>query len=219
MIPLNELKKFQKPVEEDDYFTSRIYRKFSIFLSWVFVNIKVNANIVTLLGLILDIITLYFIYNGLWIIAGILVQLFIIWDCVDGEVARYNRNKQKNKEIKNYGAFLDEMLGLMIFYFIILLIGVYTNIYAGIIAAYSMILLNLSAVLATHLFPKKEISKEIQTKIIKNKKIKGKLGFSADIQRTLISLALFFHSSIFLWIYSAGALSLVLIKFYIYRNK
>jgi len=221
MVSIKELKKFQKPKEFDDFFTSRIYRRISIFLSWFFINIGIGANMVSFLGLILDLVTVYFVFAEHWIVAGILVQLFIVWDCVDGEIARYTRSRQKRQSNKKYGYFLDELLGLMGFYFIILLAGAGTDFVAGILASYALLLLNFSSVTAGSVFESKKIAKQAQGGFEKmfGLKIKGRLGFTADIQRTLISLVLFFHTAFFLWVYFVGAMVLVAIKFWVYRKE
>lgn len=221
MIKISEIKKFQKGVDNDDFFTSRIYRKLSVFLSWIFINLGASANTVTFTGFILDLITVYMVFTNHWIIAGILVQLFIVWDCVDGEVARYRRSVNPNAPVKKYGEFIDDMLGLMGFYFIVLLIGMKTNFIAGVFASYALLLLNFSSALTSGIFDKRKLAQEVQSSLSKKfgLNIRGRLGFTADIQRTLISLALFFSTQIFLWIYFAGAMALILVKFWVYRNK
>jgi phosphatidylglycerophosphate synthase len=176
---------------------------------------------VTLISFFSEIITLMLIFNENWITAGILVLLFISLDNSDGEVARYNIKFNKEKSGKKYGEFLDDMLGVIIFYFIILAVGYHTSFIAGIAASYSMILLNFSAGLSTALFRKNKIQKITQDKLLKRIKISlnGKIGFTAEVQRILIAAALIFSTALFLWIYFFGAMILIAIKFIVYRNE
>ena len=219
MVNIKELKKYQKPIEEDDFFTSRIYRKFSIFLTWVFIKLGVGANLVTFIGFIVDLLAIYMIFTSHWIIAGFLVQLFIIIDCVDGEVARYYKNIKKIKKEKKYGEYLDEILGIIGFSLLIFFSGyLLDNLWAGFSAMFALFMLNLTAARASHIFPeKKKIAKKLRKRFFG--KIRGVIGFTADIQRTLISFTLFFHTEIFLWIYAVVGNFYWLIKFWIYRKE
>ena len=189
-------------------------------MTWIFLNLRISANMVTFLGLILDGVTILLILEGKWIMAGVLVQLYISWDNSDGEVARYNLKNHRAPTGRNYGEFLDELFGLIGFYFIILFIGFSTSLWAGILASYALLVLNFSSVLSTSLFPKGKMQKKTQDKFSKilGFSVKGQIGFTAEVQRTIISLALFFHTPVFLWIYFVGAVTLLLVKLRVYRN-
>jgi len=76
--------------------TDYLPRVFSIYLTRCFITLKVSANQVTLASLVVGLVLAVLIGLGnplLMLIAGILLCLFLILDCSDGEIARYH-NKQ-----------------------------------------------------------------------------------------------------------------------------
>jgi phosphatidylglycerophosphate synthase len=78
--------------------------KLAIYLTWVFIKLKLTANNVTVLSGILCIIGAFLLASGSiwWVILG--TTCFIIFpvlDCSDGQVGRYN------KKTSIYGHFLD----------------------------------------------------------------------------------------------------------------
>jgi len=90
--------------ESDTWYARIVCRKFSPYFTWFFVRTSILPNQVTLLMILWGIVGGIFLAfpgyaNGL--LGVIFLQLFLIFDCVDGEVARV-------KKIFSYkGKFLD----------------------------------------------------------------------------------------------------------------
>lgn len=88
----------------DGFFSVFVLRKFSKLFTWAAVRLKMTPNQVTLISFAIGLLSAYAFSRGtFWtIFAGaILLQLSIIVDCVDGELARYTR------QFSALGAWLD----------------------------------------------------------------------------------------------------------------
>jgi len=88
----------------DGFFSVFFLRKFSKLLTWLAVKVHATPNQVTLLSFAMGLYSAYLFSRGTFvtILSGaILLQLSIIVDCVDGELARYTRKFSK------LGAWLD----------------------------------------------------------------------------------------------------------------
>jgi hypothetical protein len=88
----------------DGFFSVFFLRKFSKLFTWAAVRLKMTPNQVTLISFAVGIYAAYQFGQGtFWsIFAGaLLLQLSIIIDCVDGELARYTR------QFSQLGAWLD----------------------------------------------------------------------------------------------------------------
>jgi phosphatidylglycerophosphate synthase len=88
----------------DGFFSVFFLRKFSKILTWMAVKVHATPNPVTLLSFAIGLYSAYLFSRGTFvtILSGaILLQLSIIVDCVDGELARYTRKFSK------LGAWLD----------------------------------------------------------------------------------------------------------------
>ncbi len=88
----------------DGFFSVFFLRKFSKILTWVAVKIGATPNQVTLISFAIGLYSAYcFSQGSFWSIflGAILLQLSIIVDCVDGELARYTR------KFSQLGAWLD----------------------------------------------------------------------------------------------------------------
>ena len=88
----------------DGFFSVFFLRKFSKILTWVAVKIGATPNQVTLVSFAIGLHSAYcFSQGSFWSIflGAILLQLSIIVDCVDGELARYTR------KFSQLGAWLD----------------------------------------------------------------------------------------------------------------
>src|SRR5262245_30870109 len=82
--------------------------------------LHVHPNILTLIGLLINIIAMILFAKGIFLWAGFVVVLAGIFDMVDGEVAR------RTKTVTKFGAFFDSvidrysdmllLLGLVIWY-------------------------------------------------------------------------------------------------------
>ena len=88
----------------DGFFSVFFLRKFSKILTWVAVKIKATPNQVTLLSFAIGLYSAFCFSRGTFtaiLLGAILLQVSIIVDCVDGELARYTRQFSK------LGAWLD----------------------------------------------------------------------------------------------------------------
>ena len=88
----------------DGFFSVFVLRKFSKLFTWAAVRLKVTPNQVTLISFAIGLLSAYEFSRGTFgpIFTGaILLQLSIIVDCVDGELARYTR------QFSALGAWLD----------------------------------------------------------------------------------------------------------------
>ena len=88
----------------DGFFSVFVLRKFSKLFTWAAVRLKMTPNQVTLISFGVGLYSAYqFSLGTFWsIFAGaVLLQLSIIIDCVDGELARYTR------QFSQLGAWLD----------------------------------------------------------------------------------------------------------------
>jgi phosphatidylglycerophosphate synthase len=88
----------------DGFFSVFFLRKFSKILTWVAVKVGATPNQVTLISFGIGLYSAYAFSQGtFWqiFLGAVLLQLSIIVDCVDGELARYTR------KFSQLGAWLD----------------------------------------------------------------------------------------------------------------
>ena len=88
----------------DGTFCFLIQRRFSIYLTWFCANRGISANWATLIDFIFALAASLLIYMEYFIAGVVLIQLFGIWSCVDGEIARLTKNASK------LGDFYDTMV-------------------------------------------------------------------------------------------------------------
>jgi CDP-alcohol phosphatidyltransferase/Family of unknown function (DUF5941) len=88
----------------DGFFSVFVLRKFSKLFTWAAVRLRMTPNQVTLISFAIGLLSAYeFSRGNFWstFIGAVLLQLSIIVDCVDGELARYTR------QFSALGAWLD----------------------------------------------------------------------------------------------------------------
>ncbi|MFM1967709.1 MAG: hypothetical protein RL590_566 [Actinomycetota bacterium] len=106
----------------DGFFSVFFLRKFSKLLTWLAVRVNATPNQVTLISFAIGLYSAYSFAQGSfwWIFLGaVLLQLSIIVDCVDGELARYTRKFSKlgawldavTDRVKEYMVFLGLAIG------------------------------------------------------------------------------------------------------------
>jgi phosphatidylglycerophosphate synthase len=106
----------------DGFFSVFFLRKFSKLLTWLAVRVNATPNQVTLISFAIGLYSAYSFSQGSfwWIFLGaVLLQLSIIVDCVDGELARYTRKFSKlgawldavTDRVKEYMVFLGLAIG------------------------------------------------------------------------------------------------------------
>jgi hypothetical protein len=109
----------------DGFFSVYVLRRFSKVLTWIAVKIGATPNQVTIASFAIGLYAAYLFAQGdTWsLIAGaLLLQLSIIVDCVDGELARYTRKFSElgawldaiTDRVKEYAVFLGLAYGAMV---------------------------------------------------------------------------------------------------------
>ena len=86
---------------EELFYYKFFARKISIYLSWILIKLNISANNVTIMGIL-------FLLNGIYlfslstylhsIMGAIFLQFWLIFDAIDGEVARYNNYTNTRSE-------------------------------------------------------------------------------------------------------------------------
>jgi hypothetical protein len=109
----------------DGFFSVFVLRRFSKLLTWFAVKIGATPNQVTLASFAIGLYAAYlFALGDTWSLIGgaILLQVSIIVDCVDGELARYTRKFSElgawldaiTDRVKEYAVFLGLAYGAMV---------------------------------------------------------------------------------------------------------
>lgn len=216
---------FAKSRDKGVFLAPFLNRPLSKIISWTFVHFSLNAELLALFTPLTDLIAIYSIYSGNWILAAILIELSLLFDSADGEVARFRAtiDKKRTEHQGQYGAYMDSMAGVLILPLVIFATGYFMNsIMAGLLAMLSFCLLNLSTANSYMFSNKKQKSEKLQEGLlgkIKNKlHIRGVIGFTGDVQKHWIFLVLLFQSITLLWAFTIISMILVFLKFWIYRR-
>ena len=90
--------------ESDGIYCYLVQRRISCHITRTCVQSGLSANTATLIDLFLAVAGALFIYLGFHIIGALFIQLFGIWSCVDGEIARVTKSTSKQ------GDFYDTMV-------------------------------------------------------------------------------------------------------------
>jgi hypothetical protein len=109
----------------DGFFSVFVLRRFSKILTWAAVKVGATPNQVTLASFAIGLYAAYlFALGDTWSLIGgaILLQVSIIVDCVDGELARYTRKFSElgawldaiTDRVKEYAVFLGLAYGAMV---------------------------------------------------------------------------------------------------------
>lgn len=113
-----------------------LYRRVSIYLTWIILHTRMTANQVTVLEVMVSSGgSLFFLFKDplYWVLGFLVLQVSIILDCTDGEVARYRKTFSHRAE--QYGhivkdiflhAFVTIGLYFIFNHFIILILGILT---------------------------------------------------------------------------------------------
>jgi hypothetical protein len=76
------------------WFTTSVVRRFSIYITWLFIRIGISANTTTFFTILFGLIGVALcIPHIFWlnVIGACLLMLEVIFDCVDGEIARWTK--------------------------------------------------------------------------------------------------------------------------------
>jgi len=100
-----------------------LFRKITIYFTWLFLHTPITANQVTLLSIIVGVagaLLLASTSRSLLLLAPVLLHLYYILDGVDGEIARYRQGPNSGSG----GRFLDWLTHFIIFTWIFFWLGV-----------------------------------------------------------------------------------------------
>lgn len=126
---LREICQQYEKIRTDPVMIRIFYRKLSIYVTSVFLRMRITANQISMLGIILGCAGAVLIGSGkaVALIAGIvLLQAGFIFDCVDGEIARYNKVKQEINRANLSGTYLDAIGHLILQPLTVLFFGIGT---------------------------------------------------------------------------------------------
>jgi len=125
MPSIEELKRIcQDRPDKHDFYMWGVIRKISIYFTWIFVRSPTTPNQITMLSIIFGLIGSSFFLSPnpwYWVVGWFVINLHLILDQCDGEVAYYKKN------ITKFGYFFDQMSHPIVntFFFLMLTIGVY----------------------------------------------------------------------------------------------
>lgn len=114
---IKELRKICQDKGYKEHPASRFYRIFSIYITRIFILLRVKPNFVTAFGFLLGIAGGYFYLRSNFVLGSALFCAFIVLDSVDGEIARYR------KLSSNFGGWLDGMAGHILYFYFFFTLG------------------------------------------------------------------------------------------------
>jgi len=145
---VNKLKKISLSIEDlrkicqtkgvkEHWYTRILTRKISIYVTYLFLGTNITSNQVTLLAIFFVLITsILFSFGNYFysIIGALLLQLYVLFDCVDGEIARYKIFIDENSRRTNViGKFMEVIEHLITIPSILISISYATYKFYGII--------------------------------------------------------------------------------------
>lgn len=121
----------------DTWYGRQVMRRFSIYLTWIFLPLKITPNQVTFLSLIASLISGFFFIFEKKLAWGIgLLNVWYLLDHVDGEIARYTRKASAT------GFYFDTMINFIVQPLAFLSLGICLNsLNWGIAGAYGFLML------------------------------------------------------------------------------
>jgi len=107
--------------DKEDLWLCYVARRISFYLTWLFLKLNISANQTTYISMIVGVTgcgLLAFGSYSIRIAGALLLNFWIILDCVDGNIARFNKTSS------NYGEFLDALSGYIVNVFLFLSVGI-----------------------------------------------------------------------------------------------
>jgi len=92
----------------------------SFYVAWVFLRLNISANQATLICIAVGLASSAFLALGSYVsklIGALLVLLYLMLDCVDGNIARYRKSSSP------YGEFMDALSGYLVIPFLFIGLG------------------------------------------------------------------------------------------------
>jgi len=107
--------------DRNDLWLYYVIRKISFYITWIFLKFGFSANQTTYIAIIVGLTGCGFIIYAdykIKIIGTLLINFWIVLDCVDGNIARYK------KESSEYGEFIDSLGGYLMNALLFLSVGI-----------------------------------------------------------------------------------------------
>ena len=131
MFTINEIKnqytdEKRRQDKSTNFWVYLFNRNISFYPTWIFLRLGMSANQVTFFSIIIGLVgCLYFSIGGKnnFIIGAILINVWAILDCVDGNMARLLNSTS------SYGWFLDSITGLLLNAVLLFSIGIGSFLY------------------------------------------------------------------------------------------
>lgn len=140
-----------------------------MYLTYLLLQLKVNANLATITGItfsFLGIVMICFNKGLLLIVGALFLQVGYLFDCIDGEIARYHRTKQGREIVNLSGDYMDAMGHLLILPVMIFSLG-FGAIYYFPDKSLGIILLAFAGAMGVIGLPNIAVSSSIYAKIKK----------------------------------------------------
>ena len=210
---IDEYRSSLKPPETEEVVNQVINRPLAFLIAKGFYKIKRSPNFVTLWSMIFGVSSGYFFYKGnynLLIVAALLLEMMILFDCADGQLARMTNKSSKMG--KTLDGLADLMTHISIFYGIA--VGIYVRngqIFPFVLAVLSQLTFYLHIILYDHFknvfihvtkpdyMDKVETPEELKEKIRKDTEEFGKNNI-----KTIISKLYYYFYRIEYWAVSIG---------------
>lgn len=124
-LTLNKIRlsyaRVKRDQDREDLWIYYVIRKISFYPTWLFLKIGISANQATFFSIIVGTIGCSFLAFGNYatrIMGALLVNFWIILDCVDGNIARYKETSS------DYGEFIDALGGYLLNAILFLSVGI-----------------------------------------------------------------------------------------------
>jgi len=115
-----EYVKGKRDEEREDLWVYYLIRRISFYPTWLFLKLGLSANQATFISIIVGVIGCSFLAFGNYVTrvtGALLVNFWIILDCVDGNIARYKETSS------DYGEFIDALGGYLLNAILFLSVG------------------------------------------------------------------------------------------------
>jgi len=111
----------KKNEDRENFWIYYVVRRVSFYPTWPFLRLGISANQATYISVVIGAIGCGFLAfgdYGIRVIGALLVNLWIILDCVDGNIARFKKSFSK------YGEFVDALSGYLMNALLFLSVGI-----------------------------------------------------------------------------------------------
>lgn len=111
----------KKAQEKKQLWLYFVARSLSFYLTWVFLKLRISANQATYISIVMGSLGCVFLAFGdyiIRIIGALFINSWIVLDCIDGNIARFQKSSSQ------YGEFIDALGGYIISTFLFISVGI-----------------------------------------------------------------------------------------------